>query len=187
VDFHRKRISQIRSNRKNFENLISRLERSLSELERLLAEQRSAGGKFRRKKGELPCPVGYGAKCEILRDFGTIKDKRFGTYFFNPGVDILCTEKRLAKAVFDGTVADVVWLPGYKNIVIVRHGGNYYTIYGNIEEVAVAKGQNVSAGDVIGTVASGSWFEDRPTLHFEIRHGREKLNPKEWLRGCESI
>lgn len=182
---HRRRINSIRKNKDAFEKIVHQLESSLHRIEEQLSEKHIAGHIFERKKGHLPCPVQDG--CVIIRRFGTIKDERYGTYFSNPGIDISCRAGENVIAVADGTVADVVWLTGYQNVVIVQHTGGYYTIYGNLETTLVKKGDKVAVGKPIGKVSAQSWLGEKPALHFEIRHGKKKQNPAMWLQNTSAM
>ena len=72
-------------------------------------------------------------------------------------------------------------VPGYNTVVIVNHG-NYYTVYGNIQGAAVKVGDAVKQGQNLGRLAAD---EDEPgfsTIHFEVWHNRDKMNPAEWIR-----
>ena len=172
-------LAKVRRDAKKREQLLARLEKSIEELESRLAGG-AGGGKFAALKGKLPCPLGK--KCSVLRGFGRVKDKKFGTVINNPGVDFRARRGQSVFAVSDGTVADVVWLPGYQNVVIVAHDGGYYTIYGNLGEVLVQKGQKVGRGTKIGRVGESSWLGDSPQLHFEIRRGKARENPLVWIK-----
>ena len=83
--------------------------------------------------------------------------------------------------MFRGTVSSIFRLDGYNNIVILRHGA-YLTVYAGIGELKVRKGEEVAAGQLLGTLAPDPDDDNRPTLHFEIRQEKTKLNPTEWLR-----
>jgi septal ring factor EnvC (AmiA/AmiB activator) len=83
--------------------------------------------------------------------------------------------------VFDGTVSSVFFMPGYQNIVIVRHG-EYLTVYAGLGSLSISKGSKVKAGSDIGTVYSDPDDGGRTVLHFEVRREREKLNPLDWVR-----
>ena len=172
-------LSRIRSDKNSRLSLLSTLEKSLKEIEKRLAQEKSGGGKFLALKGKLPCPLGE--KCKILRGFGPVKDKTYGTVFNNPGVDFDAAPGQKAYSVADGSVSDVVWLPGYQYVVIVNHSGNFYTIYGNLASATVKRGDKVKKGEILGKVSSDNWLDKNPRLHFEIRHGKKKENPIHWL------
>ena len=84
-------------------------------------------------------------------------------------------------AVAKGRVDYVNWLEGYGKCAIINHGGGFYTLYANASEILVSVGKDVAAGETIGRVGdTGSTIGT--ALHFEIRKGREALNPLEWFR-----
>jgi len=64
-------------------------------------------------------------------------------------------------------------LGGLGTIVLLRHPGDYLTVYGRIEGVTVAKGDFVSQGQKIGVVSPST----QPRMHFEVRHGADSMDP----------
>ncbi len=64
---------------------------------------------------------------------------------------------------------------------MVRHG-NYLTIYANLSQIDVHKGQDVEAGQTLGTIYPDPDEDDRSILHFELRKERTKLNPMLWVK-----
>lgn len=84
-------------------------------------------------------------------------------------------------AVRSGRVVSAEPLGTYRTTVIVDHGGGYYTLYAWLEDAAVVRGQEVTAGQVIGHV--GDSVDHGSRLHFEIRGpGSLPLDPLTWLR-----
>ena len=83
-----------------------------------------------------------------------------------------------AHAVFDGTVAQVVVIPGYNQCVLVQHG-SYFTFYCKLKAVSVKAGEKVKTGQVLGTVDTLSG-EDQ--FHFQLWQERTPQNPENWLR-----
>jgi murein DD-endopeptidase MepM/ murein hydrolase activator NlpD len=63
------------------------------------------------------------------------------------------------------------------NIVLVRHRGDYLTVYGRIEKVKVRKGDIVSQGQKIGVVSPST----NPRMHFEVRQGADSLDPEKFF------
>lgn len=91
----------------------------------------------------------------------------------NEGIDFAADKGADVKAADTGEVALVSSASGNSKIVLVRHPGNIYTVYSNVSDVTVAKGQKVSRGQSVGKVAGGS-----PSfVHFEIRKGTESVDP----------
>jgi septal ring factor EnvC (AmiA/AmiB activator) len=66
----------------------------------------------------------------------------------------------------------------YGRIVILDHGGHYYTVSGNLDEIDVKTGDEVGAGERIGTVGD---MGQGPMLYFEVRQGSRTLTPGPWL------
>ena len=95
----------------------------------------------------------------------------------NEGLDIAAAKGTSVKAAENGEVALVSSAGGNTKIVLIRHPDNLYTVYSNVSDVAVSKGQSVSRGQSIGKVAGGS----PAFLHFEIRRGTESVNPEPYL------
>ena len=81
------------------------------------------------------------------------------------------------KAVMGGEVKFTGPLGGYGNLVTISHPDGTETRYGHLSSISVAKGQQVSAGDVIGQMGNTGLAGMKPHLHFEIRKGKD-LNSK---------
>ena len=138
------------------------------------------GGSFAANKGRLPAPVDKAYT--ISAGFGQSAHPELSRINVrNNGIDLRTTAGASARAVFRGTVSSIFRLDGYNNIVILRHGA-YLTVYAGIGELKVRKGEEVAAGQLLGTLAPDPDDDNRPTLHFEIRQEKTKLNPTEWLR-----
>ena len=132
---------------------------------------------FSNNKGKLPWPVERGV---VSSSFGkhasAVSDKVTIT---NNGIDIATTENAKARCVFEGVVVSVV-RPSASNIgVIIRHG-DYFTVYAQLDEVYVNRGDKVSTKQNIGKVHTDR-YEGKTEIHFELRHGTETLNPSIWL------
>ena len=95
------------------------------------------------------------------------------------GVRIDTEKGGKAKAVFGGKVSEVQAVKGAHRAVMIRHG-DYITIYNNLDEVYVRKGEDVVIGQEIGTIAT-SPTTGKTTLHFLLYQNTEKLNPELWI------
>ena len=99
----------------------------------------------------------------------------------NDGVDFASPAGTPVRAAADGTVALVSKsLGGLGTIVLVRHEGAYLTVYGRVDNVALRRGDEVSQGQVIATVADQA-SPRSPALHFEVRRGAESVNPEDFI------
>lgn len=96
------------------------------------------------------------------------------------GVDLAVGRGTRIYASKAGTITLASYYGGYGNAVIVDHGGGWTSLYGHMLHDAVAGGQHVAQGQVIGYVDStGSSTGDH--LHFEIRHNGVALDPMGFL------
>lgn len=85
------------------------------------------------------------------------------------------------RAVAGGRVVFADWMRGYGNLLIVDHGDDFLSIYGNNEAVLRRVGDGVHAGEVVATVgASGG--NDSAGLYFELRHQGRAFDPVPWLQ-----
>ena len=92
----------------------------------------------------------------------------------NDGIDFASPAGAPVVAAASGEVALVSQsLGGLGTIVLLRHPGDYLTVYGRIEKVTVGKGDFVSQGQKIGVVSPST----QPRMHFEVRHGAESMDP----------
>ena len=133
----------------------------------------ATGGAFAQLKGRLPWPIDG----EITKRFGrqphpTVK----GVEISNNGIDISVSGRSDVAVVADGTVVSTHFVPGYRNMVLVRHG-DFYTVYSNLETVSVGSGSELNAGQSIGRIS-----KQAGELHFEVWRQKERLNPEQWIR-----
>ncbi|MEP7166414.1 MAG: M23 family metallopeptidase [Candidatus Woesebacteria bacterium] len=97
---------------------------------------------------------------------------------FHTGIDIAGKEGDPIHAFFKGTVIstdEIGW--GYGTHVIIDHGDNLSSLYAHLQTISASKGQEVSAGQIIGTRGSSGWSTG-PHLHFEIRVYGIPINPE---------
>lgn len=129
---------------------------------------------FSRLRGNLPWPVNG----RIVNKFGEQRNPLLNTVTLNFGIDIATPYGTPVRAVADGRVSIVHWLPGYGNIIIITHSENYRTVYAYLSEILVNEGDIVKRGDVIAKSGESLTGE---MLHLEIWKEREKQNPELWL------
>ena len=143
----------------------------------LTPAEKTLSTNFVNNKGKLPWPVERGV---IASSYGkhasAVSSKVTVT---NNGIDIATTEGAKARAVFDGEVASVTKLTGSNTVVILRHG-EYFTVYSNLENVTVKRGDKVKTKQNIGQVHT-SKTENKTELHFELLKEQSRQNPANWL------
>ena len=133
---------------------------------------------FKSKRGQLPWPVDDGF---ISRTYGRQKHPTLKNIeITNNGVDIRTEESAIVRAVYEGRVAGVQFIPGHDYTVIIQHG-DYYTVYSNLGETTIGKNDQVRARQVIGRVSNNA-ITGTSELHFEIWNQKERMNPAGWIR-----
>ncbi len=134
-------------------------------------------GNFTARKGLLKLPV----KGKIKNSFGPYRNQKFKAMNFRSGIDISADRGEPVYSVFPGRVMYSSWFKGYGNMLIIDHGGHYYTVYAHVEEVFKKKGEVVEDNEVIATVGDTGSMEG-PGLYFEVRYHGKPLDPKKWIR-----
>jgi murein DD-endopeptidase MepM/ murein hydrolase activator NlpD len=92
------------------------------------------------------------------------------------GIDYAAPTGTRVRAVGDGVVEYAGPKGGYGNVVILRHHGQYATVYAHLSRVAVRKGARVAQNDTIGAVGQTGWATG-PHLHYEFRVAGQARNP----------
>jgi septal ring factor EnvC (AmiA/AmiB activator) len=184
---HEKResqLKQIRTERTYLASAMQELVDASQRLESLIEElvesgAASYGGDGRhvkRSKGRLPWPV----RGKVLEGFGYREVGPKRAKVPHHGLSIASDVGSPVKSVADGAVTYTGRLRGYGQIVIVDHGGGYFTLYGHLSEVRCFKGQILLQGDVVGTVGESGSLTG-PQLYFEFRENRIQVDPILWL------
>ncbi len=130
---------------------------------------------FSKLRGSLNLPILNG---KIINQFGENLNSKLNTVTLNYGIDIKAGGDLNVKAVADGIVSVIDWIPGYGSVIIVTHKDNYRTVYSHLSEIFVKEGDKLKTGDLIAKV--GESLEGN-ILHFEIWSSRSNQNPEIWL------
>lgn len=125
-------------------------------------------GAFAAARGRLLFPVVARAEAHPAHREGTE----------GPGLEVHAPVGSVVRAVFAGRVAFADRYGPYGRIVILDHGDHYYTVSGDLDEIDVKIGQDVGAGERVGTVGDDG---QGPMLYFEVRHGSQTVAPAPWL------
>jgi murein DD-endopeptidase MepM/ murein hydrolase activator NlpD len=118
---------------------------------------------------------------QVTGSFGERIDPFNGEGAFHSGVDIGSNYGAPIVAPADGTVTFTDQLGGYGKAVMIDHGHGISTRYGHLSGFAVAAGQAVHRGDIIGFVGA-SGRSTGPHLHYEVRINDTPVNPYKYLR-----
>jgi murein hydrolase activator len=144
---------------------------------------------FHSMKGRLPFPIAGRAEIRNVHRSGAP----------GPGLEMGAPSGTAVRAVYAGRVAFADRYDGFGQLVILDHGGRYYTLMGDLSSIEVRVGDDLSAGAKVGTVGAPAADEGNtaegannanirrgpksraPALYFELRHGASALDPGPWL------
>lgn len=129
-------------------------------------------GAFAKLKGRLGAPVSG----TIAARFGS----RRGDGPTWKGMFIKAPEGAEVRAVAPGRIVHAAWLRGWGNLVIIDHGGEYLSTYGNNSAMLKRVGDMVKAGEVIAS-AGNTGGNEESGLYFELRHRGRPFDPAGWV------
>jgi murein DD-endopeptidase MepM/ murein hydrolase activator NlpD len=112
----------------------------------------------------------------VSSGFGMRRHPLQRAWIKHQGVDYAAPTGTRVRAVGDGVVEFAGTKGGYGNVVILRHHGQYATVYAHLSRVAVRRGARVAQNDTIGAVGQTGWATG-PHLHYEFRVAGEARNP----------
>ena len=185
-------LEDVREKKKNQEDLAkelaeseARLQSFIDKLIRKREEEARRRGRvvspqeatFPRRMGRLIWPV----RGKVVSSFGTKKHPKYGTSTLNNGIDIKAPKGKRVLAVADGQVAYADRFLGYGQVIIIDHGGGYYSLYAHLSSILVDAGDSVRERDIIGEVGNSGSLEGS-RLHFEIREKGRPTDPAIWLK-----
>jgi septal ring factor EnvC (AmiA/AmiB activator) len=150
-----------------------RLSQKLNDLAKSGSARDSAFGLF---KGHLCFPV----PGVVEESFGEKENPRFHTVTFQKGIDLRARAGTPIESIYSGMVVFADWFRGYGNLMIIDHGAGFYSLYAHAERFTKKAGDEVSRGELIGTVGETGSIKGA-YLYFELRHHGEPLDPEEWL------
>ncbi len=96
------------------------------------------------------------------------------------GIFIRAAEGSEVRAAGAGEVIFADWMRGFGNLLIVDHGGQYMSIYGNNQSLLKRPGDRVRAGEAIATVGN-SGGNEHSGLYFELRFQGRAIDPLAWI------
>jgi len=165
LSHQKSQLQEIRDNLSNLQNLIFELDEP-----RQLPEPKQV---FATLKGELPWPVSGGS---IIEKFGnTVSGVK------RQGVVIAAGEEQSVYPVAGGKVLYADWLRGFGMLLIIDHGGQYMSLYGQNNALFCDKGDWVNPNQVIASVGN-SGSGDKNGLYFELRYKGKPINPNPWFK-----
>ena len=145
----------------------------------LTPEGKIVSAAFERNRSALPWPVLRGV---LTGKFGRQPHPSLpGITIDNNGIDISTEAGSSVLSVFGGTVSSTFEIPGAGWTVILSHGA-FRTVYSNLKTATITKGDQVEAGEKIGTVLTAN---GQSTLHSEVwrvqGNSHSPQDPAQWL------
>jgi murein DD-endopeptidase MepM/ murein hydrolase activator NlpD len=120
----------------------------------------------------------------LTSDYGLRYHPVLGGRRAHKGVDLAGPVGTPIHATADGVVSKAEWFSSYGLYVSLEHGGEIQTRYGHMSRLAVAAGQQVRKGDVIGFIGS-TGRSTGPHLHYEVRIAGQAVNPVPYMQADE--
>jgi septal ring factor EnvC (AmiA/AmiB activator) len=150
-------------------------ERKKSLISELTPEMKLIGQNFEENKGRLPWPVEKGI---ITSKFGPQKHPVLSYVNENNiGVEITSSGRTPVRAVFKGQVVMIFAIQGANSSIILKHG-KYFTVYQNLINIKVKKGDIVNTKDEIADVYCENDNGNKAILKFMIFVERDKIEPE---------
>ncbi|HLF48532.1 MAG TPA: peptidoglycan DD-metalloendopeptidase family protein [Methylomirabilota bacterium] len=192
-------LSKVRDERVYHDRIVGELSEATRRLEAFIKDLQNKQRRLakvpppsrpRPTPGDIAPGTGFGAlrgrllwpaDGRVVAEYGAQVNPRFGTKTFRNGIDIEAAEGTTIMAVYPGHVLYTGWFRGYGNLIIMDHGGEYYTLYAHAADIRVAEGDEVRQGQTIGTVGDTGSLQG-PRLYFEVRHEGKPQDPAQWLR-----
>lgn len=122
--------------------------------------------------------MGWPLRGTLLANYG---DPKVGGKLAWKGLWIAAERGDTVRASARGRVAYAGFMHRFGLIVILEHEDNHFTLYGHLDNVAVAGGDTVALGEMIGQVGDSGGHE-RTGVYFEVRKGTDPLDPRSWLQ-----
>jgi septal ring factor EnvC (AmiA/AmiB activator) len=173
VRAQRREVKMLQADDTRLARLVERIARVIAAPADNAPPTKAGDNPFAGLKGQLRLPV----RGAVAHRFGS---KRAEGGPASKGIFIAAPSGQDIRAVAPGVVVFAEWMRGYGNLLIVDHGSDYLTIYGNNESLLKGVGDHVDAAEVIATVgASGGGQETG--LYFEARHEGKAFDPLTWI------
>ena len=132
---------------------------------------------FNSNKGRLPSPVirgnvvlGFGKQPHPIVKTATIQSN---------GVRIRTSSDVEARTIFDGEVYSIIISKNNSRTVLIQHG-NFFTVYKNLSQIYVSKGDKLKTKEVIGKIATDP-LNGQTILSFSIFYNGVPQNPRTWI------
>lgn len=132
---------------------------------------------FASQKGRMSLPVAG----QIIESYGKHKHPEFNSYTFSKGMSIAAGAGSDIRSIYEGNVIFADYFKGFGNMIIVDHGGGYFSLYAHASKIMKKVGAEVAKNESLATVGDIDSSKG-PLLYFEIRHQGKPVDPAAWVR-----
>lgn len=132
---------------------------------------------FASQKGRMSLPV----RGDVIETYGKHKHPEFNSFTFSKGLSISAAAGSDIKAIYEGSVIFADYFKGYGNMLIIDHGGGYFSLYAHTARILKKVGAEVARHESVATVGDVDSTKG-PILYFEIRHQGKPVDPAGWVR-----
>ena len=143
----------------------------------LTEEAKLISKNFNANKGKLPSPVirgsvvlGFGKQPHPIVKTTTIQSN---------GVRIRTSSDIEARTVFNGEVYSIIKSKNNTHTILIQHG-NFFTVYKNLSDIYVKKGDKLKTKDSVGKIATDP-INGQTILSFSIFNNGIPQNPRFWI------
>jgi len=175
-------LTQVNSQKSLYQQNLKELEGASKKIERLIKTLKSMSSKnkgksmFERSKGLLHYPVSG----KVLKKYGSYSDQTLQTKVHHKGIDFFAPAGQSVRSVFQGEVVYADWFEGYGKVVIVDHGGHYFSLYAHLSTIVVKLKDKIQPSQVIAKSGDTGSLKG-PYLYFELRKKGVTINPTPWF------
>lgn len=167
---------------REYQAMIAQQDAEIAAIEQAIKQQQAALAEANRRQyggGQFVWPApGY---TRISDDYGMRTHPTLGVEMMHNGVDMAAPSGSPIKAAADGTVIAASYSSSMGNYIMIDHGSDIITVYMHASSLNVSAGQEISAGDRIGSVGS-TGRSTGPHLHFGVRENGSYVNPWKYLK-----
>lgn len=135
---------------------------------------------------KLPVAMPLRDAFRFTSPFGNRHDPKGRGVRMHAGVDMAGPRGTPIYSTADGVVVAAERESGYGNVVKIRHDFGLETVYGHLNRIRVAVGQQVSRGVQIGDMGS-TGRSTGSHLHYEVRVNDQPVNPMTYLEAAEDV
>jgi len=165
------KLAALKQNEASLNQLVDKLQKAIEEAAR---EAERAAAKA--NAGSTAPPPGKG----LVNIRGNLPWPATGAVnTYGNGVLIKAPGGSEVRAVSSGKVVYAAFLRGYGMLVILSHGNGWLSMYGNNETLLHGVGDQVSAGEAVGTATAPTGVNTG--VYFELRQNNKPVDPRTWL------